>query len=79
MAESLISILNKKRLRPLQNPHFWRISSLCAARKLAYLCDMSALSVFAYFELHSNLEFYKGFRPSEKSETKVSFSNGLNV
>ncbi|PJO09755.1 lipoprotein signal peptidase [Neisseria sp. N95_16] len=31
-------------LRPLQNPHLWHISSLCAARKLAYLCDMSALS-----------------------------------
>ncbi|PJO10256.1 hypothetical protein CRG49_003170 [Neisseria sp. N95_16] len=32
-------------MRPLQNPHFWRISSLCAARKLAYLSDISALSV----------------------------------
>ncbi|PJO08999.1 lipoprotein signal peptidase [Neisseria sp. N95_16] len=31
-------------LRPLQNPHLWHISSLCAARKLAYLSDMSALS-----------------------------------
>nr|WP_241155859.1 lipoprotein signal peptidase [Neisseria yangbaofengii] len=25
-------------------PHLWHISSLCTARKLAYLCDMSALS-----------------------------------
>ncbi|PJO09875.1 lipoprotein signal peptidase [Neisseria sp. N95_16] len=32
------------RLRPLQNLHLWHISSLCAARKLAYLSDMSALS-----------------------------------
>ncbi|PJO77849.1 lipoprotein signal peptidase [Neisseria sp. N177_16] len=28
----------------MQNLHLWRISSLCAARKLAYLSDMSALS-----------------------------------
>ncbi|WP_338086412.1 signal peptidase [Neisseria weixii] len=31
--------------RPLQNPHLWHISSLYAARKLACLDDMSALSV----------------------------------
>ncbi|PJO09832.1 lipoprotein signal peptidase [Neisseria sp. N95_16] len=34
----------KHRLRPLQNLYLWHISSLCAARKLAYLNDMSALS-----------------------------------
>ncbi|PJO10792.1 lipoprotein signal peptidase [Neisseria sp. N95_16] len=28
----------------MQNLHLWHISSLCAARKLAYLSDMSALS-----------------------------------
>ncbi|PJO10146.1 hypothetical protein CRG49_003960 [Neisseria sp. N95_16] len=32
-------------LRPLQNLHLWHISSLCTARKLAYLSDMPALSV----------------------------------
>ncbi|PJO08903.1 signal peptidase [Neisseria sp. N95_16] len=32
------------RLRPLQNLYLWRISLLCAARKLAYLHDMSSLS-----------------------------------
>ncbi|ATD65221.1 signal peptidase [Neisseria weixii] len=31
--------------RPLQNSHLCHISSLCAARKLAYLHDLSALSV----------------------------------
>ncbi|ATD66012.1 lipoprotein signal peptidase [Neisseria weixii] len=29
----------------MQNPHLWHISSLYAARKLACLDDMSALSV----------------------------------
>ncbi|ATD65167.1 lipoprotein signal peptidase [Neisseria weixii] len=31
-------------LSPLQNLHPWHISSLCAARNLVYLHDMSALS-----------------------------------
>nr|WP_232507461.1 signal peptidase [Neisseria weixii] len=31
-------------LRPLQTPHLWYSSSLCAARKLACLDDRSALS-----------------------------------
>ncbi|PJO08725.1 lipoprotein signal peptidase [Neisseria sp. N95_16] len=48
------------------NPYLWHISSLCAARKLAYLYDMSALSALLYnFELYSNLGFCKGLRPSE--------------
>ncbi|PJO10658.1 hypothetical protein CRG49_000860 [Neisseria sp. N95_16] len=38
------STLKTVRPRPLQNPYLWHISSLCAARKLAYLADMSALS-----------------------------------
>ncbi|MDO5070108.1 MAG: lipoprotein signal peptidase, partial [Neisseria zoodegmatis] len=29
----------------MQNSHLRRISALCAARSLAYLCDMSALAV----------------------------------
>ncbi|WP_312267073.1 lipoprotein signal peptidase [Neisseria sp.] len=39
-------------LRPLQNTHLRRISSLCAARSFAYLSDMSALAVLLRLELH---------------------------
>nr|WP_244958782.1 hypothetical protein [Neisseria shayeganii] len=42
-------------LRPLQNPHLWRISALCAARSLAYLDDMSALAALLRLELHPHL------------------------
>ena len=41
--------------RPLQNPHLWRISALCAARSLAYLLDMSALAALLRLELHPHL------------------------
>ncbi|WP_231718143.1 hypothetical protein [Neisseria sp. 74A18] len=39
-------------LRPLQNPHLWRISVLCAARSFACLYDMSAPAVLLRLELH---------------------------
>ncbi|PJO09686.1 lipoprotein signal peptidase [Neisseria sp. N95_16] len=39
----------------MQNPHLWHISSLCAARKLDYLYDMSALSVL--LQLRTVLKF----------------------
>ncbi len=42
-------------MRPLQNPHLWRISALCAARSLAYLLDMSALTALLRLELHPHL------------------------
>ncbi|MDO4248945.1 MAG: lipoprotein signal peptidase [Neisseria sp.] len=42
-------------LRPLQNTHLRRISSLCAARSFAYLSDMSALAVLLRLELHPHL------------------------
>ncbi|ATD65949.1 lipoprotein signal peptidase [Neisseria weixii] len=43
----------------MQNSYLWHISSLCAARKLAYLHDISSLSVLRQFELHSHLGFCK--------------------
>nr|WP_115336358.1 lipoprotein signal peptidase [Neisseria dentiae] len=46
----------KNRLRPLQNPHLRRISTLCAAHLLAYLLDMSALAALLRLELHPHLE-----------------------
>ncbi|WP_244958774.1 lipoprotein signal peptidase [Neisseria shayeganii] len=42
--------------RPLQNPHLRRISALCAARSLAYLSDMSALTALLRLELHPHLK-----------------------
>nr|WP_083814022.1 signal peptidase [Neisseria shayeganii] len=50
-------------LRPLQNPHLRRISALCAARSLAYLCDMSALAALLRLELHPHLEVLQRPRP----------------
>ncbi|WP_373796261.1 lipoprotein signal peptidase [Neisseria dentiae] len=57
----------------MQNPHLRRISSLCAARSLAYLLDMSALAVLLRLELHPHLRVLqrppcKGFWPSEKNQ-----------
>ncbi|ATD65006.1 hypothetical protein EGK75_01290 [Neisseria weixii] len=40
-----LNILISDGLKRLQNLHLWRISSLCTARKLACLHDMSALFV----------------------------------
>ncbi|EGY51522.1 hypothetical protein [Neisseria shayeganii] len=45
----------QNRLRPLQKPHLRRISALCAARSLAYLCDMSSLTALLRLELHPHL------------------------
>ncbi|EGY53651.1 hypothetical protein HMPREF9371_0105 [Neisseria shayeganii 871] len=39
----------------MQNPHLRRISALCAARSLAYLYDMSSLTVLLRLELHPHL------------------------
>nr|WP_232203134.1 lipoprotein signal peptidase [Neisseria shayeganii] len=51
-------------LRPLQNPHLWRISALCAARSLAYLYDMSSLAVLLRLELHPHLEVLQRSQPA---------------
>ncbi|EGY53364.1 hypothetical protein HMPREF9371_0423 [Neisseria shayeganii 871] len=40
----------------MQNPHLRRISALCAARSLAYLCDMSSPAALLRLELHPHLE-----------------------
>ncbi|EGY53294.1 MCP methyltransferase [Neisseria shayeganii 871] len=39
----------------MQNLHLRRISALCAARSLAYLCDMSSLAALLRLELHPHL------------------------
>lgn len=57
--------------RPLHPPHLRRISALCAARSLAYLSDMSALSALLRLELHPHL----GGQRSHMAKTL--FSDGL--
>ncbi|RPD86759.1 lipoprotein signal peptidase [Neisseria weixii] len=50
----------------MRNPYLWYISSLCAARKLAYLHDMPSLSVLLQLQiaLKSKVQRCRPFTPN---------------